>query len=1216
MSINTSLPSQETLRFIQTLRQLPDLDAAMKHLETFQTYSDLGKGGGKHQSGTLYEMLDTLTAWSTNGKAVHLMVNTGDGLGRSKANVTKIVGIWADLDTQEGTEPFDIAKCPLPPTMMVASSPQNRHLYWLLHEPIESTPNNLLRAEALMDSVVAKTLKWGCDSQCAEIARVLRIPGFRNNKSKHNGYLVSLMFNDGPRYNIEELEKVFPPIPVVVPTYPPIDESEIAHISLEARRGMAERYLENCEASVQGAFGSVACIRAAGKCFTFGLQAEDVFELMAEVYNSRCRPAWSEKELDHKVSDAQKYSLKHGLFGRALLPHGIPMISFGPEVADHQGGSTSPEAALAQKANSGPSENSDAPLEILTEPQTIPIPSAAPKIPGKEPKADASRRLTKEQMITPVTKVPVWSEIQKMRSGTLLNAWPYLNLQGDTYYYRLKRVVGGETVLDYLTLWHNPKSSASDHLEWRIGIEPKELHLCGLPNLKGTGKVLLVEGEEFAGTVSTLMPDMRVVAGPLGDIKKVLRTDWQPLKGLEVVIFAGKSEIGVARGCARSLVKAEVKKVSICPTLDELPVALTAEWATAHIAQAVEFTAVAAKNPYEIMEGAYYFVDAKIPVKLCNFTATLHSTIRYIEGNEDQGSLKANFEISGITDGAIPLKKVRITADDLSDANWFSYWEPHIDFNHNAQQVRKHVTSAIKQCSGGIPPEKVVYKHIGWTKIDGQDVYLHNSGCITANKADLEGIRAELSPSSPIRNVKFPDPLQGEARKQNIRKVLGMFDLIPDDTLTSVLIGFPVLATFGGASFGVQFKGQTGYGKSGAGAILANFFDTTLTWDRHHQSWRKVSEANLELILFDGKDCISAIDDLEKDDSVIETQKRVALLESALWALGGNARGRNTSSGDYRASKPCRTSLILTGQDTCLKKSGVARMLILDVPHLMSPEHKNGYLTVAGWGSSGVLNQFMASWLNSMAKGVDALKADLKESINRLMGTLGATGHARTNSSLATLLGVWPLILKWAQEEGAITSEEFENYWSRVYNGCLVLSDSSSAEVESTDPVSKFLQLPGLLRTRVCHLTDCRTSMAPVKMPETFGWLDGRPCGQAIGYIDLPNRKIYLEETAFNFINSKLGMGHEWKTFKKQLDKRGLLAEKGVGGDGGLKCAIPGNNGRGYCLSMDSFKDWSGPEWDLLAAELSNQAKQVESYHMEAEQREAMLRGTFNIPKK
>lgn len=1220
-NLNHLPPNLDTLKFVQTLRQLPSPEAALNHLETFQTYSDLSKGEAEHQSGTLQQMLETLTAWEALGKAVHLMVNTGDGLGRSKGNVTEIVGIWADLDTQEGTESFDLAQCQLPPTMMVASSPENRHLYWLFRQPIKATPEHKLRAEALMRSVVALTLKWGCDSQCAEVARVLRLPGYRNNKPKHHGHVVSLLFNNGPRYTIDELEAAFPPIPVVPSTYLPIDESEIAHISVETRLDMAERYLENCEASVQGAGGSTACIKAAGKCFTFGLQAEDVFDLMMEVFNPRCRPAWSEKEMDHKVSDAQKFALQNGTFGRGILPLGIPMITNNPEASDLQEGHTAPEDAPDPELEPEPHEGLDAPPDNLETPQAIATPLETPRGHEKGNKVPAPRKLMKEQMISPVSKDPVWTEIQKMRPGTLKALFPYLNLQGETYYYRLKREVGGEPIMDYLTLWFSPKSSAPDHLEWRIGFEPKDLHLCGLPNLSGTGKVLLVEGEEFAGNLSKLLPEMRVVAGPLSDIKKVLRTDWQQLKGQDVVIFAGKAEIGVARGCARSLVKAEVKKVSICPTLAEVPAVLTAEWAAAHIAQAVEFTAVAAKNPYEILEGVYYLVDAKNPVKLCNFTATLHSTIRYIEGNEDQDSIKSHFEISGITDGAIPLKKVRITADDLSDANWFSYWEPYIDFNHNAQQVRKHVTSAIKQFSGGIPPETVVYKHIGWTKIDGQDVYLHNSGCITANRTGIEGIRAELNPASPLRGVKFSEPLQGEERRQNIRQVLTMFDLIRNDTLTSTLIGFPVLATFGGVSFGLQFKGQTGYGKSGAGAIMANFFDPSLTYQKLHQSWREVSDANLGLILFDGKDCVTAIDDFEKDDSPQVTQKRVTLLEGALWALGGSSKGRNTSSGDYRATKPCRTSLILTGQDTCLKKSGVVRMLILDVPPLMSNERRDDYLTVAGWGKSGVLNQFMASWLHTMAKGVDVLKAELKDSIGRRkdsierhLDSIGCVGHARTNSSIADILGVWPLVLKWAQEEGAITLEESEAYWARAYKGCLDLLTANSDDVESTDPVNIFLQLPGLLRSKVCHLTECSTSGSPMKMPEAFGWVDGRPCGPHIAYIDLPARKIYLEEVAFKFIDSKLNVGHEWKTFKKLLDKRGLLIDKGVGGDGGLKCAIPGNHGRGYCISMDSFKDWSGPEWDQLNTELKAALAGSAAYRLQAQKQRELHQALSQSP--
>jgi hypothetical protein len=292
---------------------------------------------------------------------------------------------------------------------------------------------------------------------------------------------------------------------------------------------------------------------------------------------------------------------------------------------------------------------------------------------------------------------------------------------------------------------------------------------------------------------------------------------------------------------------------------------------------------------------------------------------------------------------------------------------------------------------------------------------------------------------------------------------------------------------------------------------MANFFDPSISFQKHHQSWREVSEANLGLILFDGKDCLTAIDDFEKDDSPQVTQKRVTLLEGALWALGGTSKGRNTSTGEYRSSKPCRTSLVLTGQDTCLKKSGVVRMLIVDVPPLMESGRRENYLEVAGWGQSGVLNDFMGCWLQNMAAHRQELLITLSNATKDVLEKLTSVGHARANSSLASILAVWVPILAWAVQEGAITEDESTKFWERIFKGCINLQESTSEEVDATDPVNNFLKLPSLLRSQACHLTDCRTGSFPVLSWSNFGWsaID-RACGPNIGYINLYTRKIYL----------------------------------------------------------------------------------------------------------
>ena len=1191
--------TDQTLAYIQTLRNLRTPDDAWGTQETYQTYDDLKDRPTTFypawKTGHLCGMEGTLITWSGNQGAIHLMLNSSDGLGRSKGNVTAIVGVWGDLDVKDATEPIDLDLCPIRPTMAVASSPEGRHIYWLFHEPMEATLENLDRAEAVMRGIVANLAKWGCDPACAEVARVLRLPGFINRKPEHNGYVVNLLWNDGPRYTWEQLEESFPPVKVVRKPTPQVDLEAIAHISTDQRFAKAAAYLNSCEAAVEGAGGSNACIKAAGRCFSYGLTAEETMDLLRKVYNPRCSPPWFDKELAHKVDDAEKFAQGNGTFGSALIALASPAISFesrtipGPAPALL----AVPAEVLAAMAAGAPAQ-APSPAEVATN-MVDPMPDEAPKVeaepnPEGAPKvkvepAPKKSRSQKECMVIPITKDPDWDSVKKMRSGELKMAFPYQTHAGEILYYRIKReVIPGEPLLDYLTLWFNPKSANADQLEWRIGMEPKGLQLYGLPRQKGIGRVLLVEGEEMADLFAQLMPNMKVLGAPLSDIKKVLKTDWSILKGEDVIIFIRSSEAGLARGCARAVVSAEAKKVWVCPTA-EIPENITTQWIENLIALATEFTMVDARKPYEILEGAYHLVAGDHPGKLCNFTAILKSTIRYIDGYTEEGEILPSFEVSGATEVGVTLGSTRITADQLSSANWFRCWEPHIDFNHTVQYAQKHVVSAIKQFSGGIPPERVIYKHVGWAKINGQDVYLHNTGCITAN-GELEGVKAELHPASPHRGIKFNRPQQGMERQRTIRKVLSIFEKINHDYLTTVMLGFPLLSTFGGASFGVQLKGPTGVGKSGIGAIMANFFDPIISFQKHHQSWREVSEANLGLILFDGKDCLTAIDDFEKDDSPQVTQKRVTLLEGALWALGGTSKGRNTSTGEYRTSKPCRTSLVLTGQDTCLKKSGVVRMLIVDVPPLMESGRRENYLEVAGWGQAGVLNDFMGCWLQHMAAHRQELLTVLSNATKNVLEKLTSVGHARANTSLASILAVWVPILAWAVQEGAITEDESSEFRERIFKGCINLQESTSEEVDATDPVNNFLKLPSLLRSQACHLTDCRTGSFPVLSWGNFGWsaMD-RACGPNVGYINLCTRKIYLEETAFSSIlDTKLHIGHEWRTFKKLLNERGLLIDKAA--DGGLKSHIPGNHGRGYCISMDSFKDWTGPDWDQIQKDL------------------------------
>jgi hypothetical protein len=75
----------------------------------------------------------------------------------------------------------------------------------------------------------------------------------------------------------------------------------------------AEKYLETMGPSVSGSGGHNACYRAACKMVIgFDLDTESAFNLLATVYNPRCQPPWSEKELRHKVDQANKETCERG----------------------------------------------------------------------------------------------------------------------------------------------------------------------------------------------------------------------------------------------------------------------------------------------------------------------------------------------------------------------------------------------------------------------------------------------------------------------------------------------------------------------------------------------------------------------------------------------------------------------------------------------------------------------------------------------------------------------------------------------------------------------------------------------------------------------------------------------------------------------------------------------------------------------------------------
>lgn len=68
----------------------------------------------------------------------------------------------------------------------------------------------------------------------------------------------------------------------------------------------ARRYLAKLPLAISGAGGHDATFRAACCLVRFGLSDTAAMALLGEWNGTHCRPAWKEKELEHKLKDARR----------------------------------------------------------------------------------------------------------------------------------------------------------------------------------------------------------------------------------------------------------------------------------------------------------------------------------------------------------------------------------------------------------------------------------------------------------------------------------------------------------------------------------------------------------------------------------------------------------------------------------------------------------------------------------------------------------------------------------------------------------------------------------------------------------------------------------------------------------------------------------------------------------------------------------------------
>lgn len=157
---------------------IPDLtmaDAFLSTLDpngsfTFQTIDDDKTRKSRSLSrifhGTLEEHAATFCELQQQGAGVFVMVNKGDGQGRSAHDVIRVRAHFIDLD---GAPIEPVLQAALQPHILVESSPGKWHAYWLTTDcPLDEFKP---RQQSLAH-------RFGGDTAVCDLPRVMRLPGF------------------------------------------------------------------------------------------------------------------------------------------------------------------------------------------------------------------------------------------------------------------------------------------------------------------------------------------------------------------------------------------------------------------------------------------------------------------------------------------------------------------------------------------------------------------------------------------------------------------------------------------------------------------------------------------------------------------------------------------------------------------------------------------------------------------------------------------------------------------------------------------------------------------------------------------------------------------------------------------------------------------------------------------------------------------------------
>jgi hypothetical protein len=521
---------------------------------------------------------------------------------------------------------------------------------------------------------------------------------------------------------------------------------------------------------------------------------------------------------------------------------------------------------------------------------------------------------------------------------------------------------------------------------------------------------------------------------------------------------------------------------------------------------------------YEILDDKTFRVDDKGErTMLANFSAKIVEETRYIDGRSSHTVLRIGGAIKNKDGDTVELPITDVEASDFPGLQWvMKSWGVKAVISPGSA-VKDDLRTAIQLNSS--PELKTIYRHIGWTEINGEKTFLHANGGITKKGNDPS---VEVQLPTELSHYSLAGPADADI-EQAIMSTLALTELAPAPVAWTLLAA-TVAPAFGPVDFAIHLTGRTGTFKSELISLFQSHYGAEMDARHLPGSWSSTANA-LEAQAFHAKNAPFAIDDFVPTGTSWQVRAYQTTADKIIRAQGNQSgRARLTDTSTLQTAMYPRGIILSTGEDTPEGHSVRARMMILE----LSPGDIDVKNLTQAQSNRELYPVTMAAFLQELCK----TPVNIKEMSEEIRNGNLEVGHTRTPSMLGRLLASANVFLDWCGSMLEWTDKRTTELQKTAEDAIKTAADNQSTYLESADPCDVFCAtVRSILGSGHGHFRTVNGGIPG--SPTMLGWTEEQTLGDlptykshgpCLGWVDWTADEIFIDITGgFNAIKKNAG---------------------------------------------------------------------------------------------